>query len=1035
MTAQHPRPRRPTISGRTLALALLLGLTVWPAATGQVPRARSSTQRPEYRLVVKPNVGGPGTTLVIRGGPFGPERGGLRLMLTEQPSGSHAKPRQVELQIVQWDAKEVRARIPELPWRDSGRFAVVLLDGRTGALLARSGADFTLGLPGSSAPGAYPRSSARADDPGTARTTHPKDVRLLATPSQLGPGDAFRVTGADFGDDPEGRRLYLQVQGTTSRRVRVPVVVERWARKALELRAPEKLPAQLGPADLMLVDENDGVLGRGDVVLLDAARAARTTGQKAADFPSGGGTPAAGVDPRSRPDPGAGREGKATSGLRGGERGRGGNAGRPDPKRERREGSGSEGQIDPGARRGPGDDPAGLGILGHQSPGQGAGTPRDDSPSRRFPLRPALALGGGGAKGAFQVGVLKNLYSRGLSPAIITGTSVGALNGAKLAEGGNAIDDLVDVWRGITGNGSIYVQNPHLTRLVGEEVRDVCGHVGDEPESVYSHKRWFGWLEDDANVVEQLAACVGGELRQRVNETLLDINALDGLYLQRGLATTVMGHLSPDAVARSGIKLRLTAVERSSGDLRYFTENGDVELLNGSILQRGRTDRADLHEDLLKPPTVADGVMASTAIPLFFSPWHIDGGEAYWDGAVREGIPIHKALELGATDLIAIINSPREKLTTRPSDRYTLVIEGVRRAGDADPDDGSSGDYYARVKWGHHDWKKTKHYEDDRDVSPNWRFEDVFGEILIEIKDYDQPEHEDDVCDASTRRGDGRDESLDESWQDPRLLRIDLDPRRFTDARNPGRFPILGDGYGQIGDLITVTGVGESDPVEVSFRIVPGVPAASGYTKGLPGDLAPLAQAMALLTHQGSEVSATDLADLDLLDVLHQVAGELSEGTVVGAVKSFPLPRDLTGRAYMIPNYVLFEPPFTMGELQEFEPEAISFNIELGDTVARWTRVEFLDRLETRYDLDGSTPIPTQRPGVSDEWLEHQKRAAIMGLIRSRIDTWRAREIADGGASAAGERARCWRERYEALQAKANDLQIRPVRHSSRASP
>ena len=51
------------------------------------------------------------------------------------------------------------------------------------------------------------------------------------------------------------------------------------------------------------------------------------------------------------------------------------------------------------------------------------------------PVGPALALSGGAAHGDFEVGVVQYLYQHGLKPKIICGTSVGAINGLKLAEG------------------------------------------------------------------------------------------------------------------------------------------------------------------------------------------------------------------------------------------------------------------------------------------------------------------------------------------------------------------------------------------------------------------------------------------------------------------------------------------------------------------------------------------------------------------------------------------------------------------------
>ena len=50
------------------------------------------------------------------------------------------------------------------------------------------------------------------------------------------------------------------------------------------------------------------------------------------------------------------------------------------------------------------------------------------------PARRTWVLGGGGARGAAQVGVLQALFEANIeAPAAVVGTSVGALNGASIA--------------------------------------------------------------------------------------------------------------------------------------------------------------------------------------------------------------------------------------------------------------------------------------------------------------------------------------------------------------------------------------------------------------------------------------------------------------------------------------------------------------------------------------------------------------------------------------------------------------------------
>lgn len=45
----------------------------------------------------------------------------------------------------------------------------------------------------------------------------------------------------------------------------------------------------------------------------------------------------------------------------------------------------------------------------------------------------AFALGGGGARGAFQIGALRALYEAGLQPDLLVGSSIGAVNAAAIA--------------------------------------------------------------------------------------------------------------------------------------------------------------------------------------------------------------------------------------------------------------------------------------------------------------------------------------------------------------------------------------------------------------------------------------------------------------------------------------------------------------------------------------------------------------------------------------------------------------------------
>lgn len=55
-----------------------------------------------------------------------------------------------------------------------------------------------------------------------------------------------------------------------------------------------------------------------------------------------------------------------------------------------------------------------------------------------------LVLEGGGSRGAYQIGAVKALYENGINFTSIVGTSIGAINGAYLAQG--SFNDIYDMW-------------------------------------------------------------------------------------------------------------------------------------------------------------------------------------------------------------------------------------------------------------------------------------------------------------------------------------------------------------------------------------------------------------------------------------------------------------------------------------------------------------------------------------------------------------------------------------------------------------
>ncbi|MEU3370581.1 patatin-like phospholipase family protein [Streptomyces sp. NPDC006660] len=75
--------------------------------------------------------------------------------------------------------------------------------------------------------------------------------------------------------------------------------------------------------------------------------------------------------------------------------------------------------------------------------------------TRGAAYRCAFVLGGGGALGAYEVGMLRALISAGIEPDLVVGTSVGAINGAAIAAEptAEAVERLGELWGSLGRSG------------------------------------------------------------------------------------------------------------------------------------------------------------------------------------------------------------------------------------------------------------------------------------------------------------------------------------------------------------------------------------------------------------------------------------------------------------------------------------------------------------------------------------------------------------------------------------------------------
>jgi NTE family protein len=224
----------------------------------------------------------------------------------------------------------------------------------------------------------------------------------------------------------------------------------------------------------------------------------------------------------------------------------------------------------------------------------------------------ALVLPGGGARGAFQVGVLKalaELLPKGSTNPfhILSGTSAGAVNAVVMASKARrfrlAVTELEQVWRNFRSDQVF--RTDQLTML-------------------RSSLHWF------ASIV------TGGLIG--MPKSLLDNTPLRALLsrnirfppIQKGLDN---GWLEAVAVTAAGY---------TTAQSHTFFQSTDGHKPWWRTRRVGQRDMLNL-----------DHVMASIAVPMIFRPVLL-GNEWFGDGAMRQATPLSPAIHLGADRIMVI---------------------------------------------------------------------------------------------------------------------------------------------------------------------------------------------------------------------------------------------------------------------------------------------------------------------------------------------------------------------------------------------
>lgn len=222
-------------------------------------------------------------------------------------------------------------------------------------------------------------------------------------------------------------------------------------------------------------------------------------------------------------------------------------------------------------------------------------SPTPVPPRVELPGQVVLVLQGGGALGAYQLGVYEAMRESGIEPDWVIGTSIGAINAALIA--GNPVADrarrLSAFWNCVTSQSSLDVATTMWTSL-GKTLANlttishgIAGFFLPNPAA---------WLGVTAPLgLDHASYYLMTPLRDTLNE-LVDFDILNA------------GHP----------RITVGAVNVCTGTMRYFDS---------------RDQRLSVEH-----------IMSSGALPPAFPAVRIDG-EPYWDGGIYSNSPIEAVLD------------------------------------------------------------------------------------------------------------------------------------------------------------------------------------------------------------------------------------------------------------------------------------------------------------------------------------------------------------------------------------------------------
>jgi NTE family protein len=277
-----------------------------------------------------------------------------------------------------------------------------------------------------------------------------------------------------------------------------------------------------------------------------------------------------------------------------------------------------------------------------------------------------LVLSGGGARGAFQVGVYERLlrdprFAGG--PTVLSGTSAGAINAALIAAG-KSPRQMMEFWNAIADDPPVTASAVFFHTAIRSLLR----------LTVEESLRWVRSTRPLQAILQRA--------RNHFPPSRGSLSALWVEYLLTKRFELVSRFLDgikePFLADTSQLRQRLVAFFGSE----RIPSNGHRLAINTVDAHTGRVVRYVTAEtSLTRPPDyvivdaiTVDMVLASASIPLLFPPVQI-GPHLLWDGGLLVNTPLAPVVALGAQEIITVLVTEPPDPQPGPLTRFGRAVE------------------------------------------------------------------------------------------------------------------------------------------------------------------------------------------------------------------------------------------------------------------------------------------------------------------------------------------------------------------------